>query len=57
MEFRIFNGTLNENIIQTYLVIIDHILQNIGEKTEKIDPYYDKNGEYYLNSNYVKKMF
>lgn len=42
MEFRIFNGTLNENIIQTYLVIIDHILQNIGEKTEKIDPYYDK---------------
>ena len=57
VEFRIFNGTLNENIIQTYLVIIDHILQNIGGKTEKIDPYYDKNGEYYLNSNYVKKCF
>lgn len=57
VEFRIFNGTLNENIIQTYLVIIDHILQNIGEITEKIDPYYDKNGEYYLNSNYVKKCF
>lgn len=57
VEFRIFNGTLDENIIQIYLILIDHILANLEADIEETTAYYDKDGEYYLHTAYIKKCF
>ena len=48
---------LKESLLKCYKAQVLSYKKRYGEKTEKIDPYYDKNGEYYLNSNYVKKCF